>query len=169
MRALVVYESMFGNTRDVAQAIAEGVATSVPVDVREVGQAPPLGELEVDLVLVGAPTHAFSLSRPSSRKDAGARTGHAVISASRGVREWLAETARADLRFVTFETHIRRPNLPGSAARAAAHRLRRLGCTALERPTIFYVEDVDGPLSPGELERATAWGSHLGRRLAGAG
>src|SRR4051794_1781497 len=88
-RALVVYESMFGCTEEVARAIADGLLdggfTIRVVDVRD---AEPACEIGFDLLVVGAPTHAFSLSRPRTRQDAvrqGARPG----AADAGLREWL--------------------------------------------------------------------------------
>lgn len=166
MKTLVLYESMFGNTQAVAQAVAQGLASRVAVDVREVGDAPGLDEIDADLLVVGAPTHAFSLSRPGTRADAAAKTGRQVISSDRGIREWLVPSSSPDMVFATFETHVRKPKLPGSAAHAAARRLRRLGATALEQPQTFYVEDLQGPLVAGELEKATAWGTRLAQRLA---
>lgn len=71
MHAFVIYESMFGNTRKVA----EGLATSAKVDLREVGAAPATIEGGVDLLVVGGPTHAFSMSRPRTREDALPRDG----------------------------------------------------------------------------------------------
>ena len=67
MRALVVYESMFGNTEAVARAVADGLAEMHDVDLREVSQAPIAVIARVDLIVVGGPTHAFSLSRPATR------------------------------------------------------------------------------------------------------
>lgn len=165
MRVLVVYESMFGNTKTVARAVAEAMAETLPVDFREVGSAPDLGQVEVDLLVVGAPTHAFSLSRARTREDAATKTGHGVISRERGVREWLDATSSARVPFATFETHVRKPNLPGSAASAAAKRLRKLGGTEFDKPQTFYVDGMEGPLLDGELEKAAAWGESLARRL----
>src|SRR5262245_29362950 len=89
MRALLVYESMFGCTREVAGAVAQGLADAgFDVDLREVGEAPTDVVGEVDLLVVGAPTHAFSLSRPSTRRDA-VRQGAPAAAAETGLREWL--------------------------------------------------------------------------------
>lgn len=93
MKALVVYKSMFGNTQAVARAVADGIATHGSVDVREVASAPDLGATDADLVVVGAPTHAFSLSRAGTRQDAATKSGRQVISEGRGVREWLEACA----------------------------------------------------------------------------
>ncbi len=70
MKALIVYESQFGNTEKVARAIAEGVATSGRVEVVAVDTAPTVLPDDVDLLLVGGPTHVFSMSRVQTRADA---------------------------------------------------------------------------------------------------
>lgn len=159
MGALVVYESMFGNTRAVASAVAEGITTVLPADVVEVGQAPPLAYLRTDLLVVGAPTHAFGLSRPQTRADAARRAGRPVLSDGQGLREWLDAADDARLTAAAFDTHARRPNLPGWASRAALKRLRRLGCTTVGRAASFYVDGYEGPVLDGELDRARAWGA----------
>ncbi len=57
-----------------------------------------------------------------------------------------------------FDTSIRKPNLPGSAARGAQKRLKRLGYRIVMPAEIFHVEDTTGPIADGEIERARAWG-----------
>src|SRR3712207_3815583 len=111
MHALVVYESMFGNTRDVARAVAEGVAPLMDVALLEVDDAPHRIGADVGLVVVGAPTHAFSLSRPGTRQDAGRQAGGPTVSSGIGVREWLdgLEPVPAGLRAATFDTRVSRP------------------------------------------------------------
>ena len=73
MRTLVVYESMFGNTAEVAGAVSEGMAHEMDVDLHEVSDAPAAVTGFVDLIVLGGPTHAFSLSRPGTRAAPGAR------------------------------------------------------------------------------------------------
>jgi len=63
MKALVVYESMFGNTEQIARAIAVGLGESVDVQVAEVTDAPTKPDHEIALIVAGGPTHAFSMSR----------------------------------------------------------------------------------------------------------
>src|SRR5690606_14826892 len=70
MRALVAFESMFGNTGLIAEAIADGLARHGEVETAEVGTAPVLLPAEVDLLVVGGPTHAFGMSRPGTRSSA---------------------------------------------------------------------------------------------------
>ena len=156
-RAAVVSESMFGNTAALAREIGAELRTQgFDVDEWDVEQAPAAGSLDVDLLVVGAPTHAFSLSRPGTRADA-VRQGADPARARTGVREWLdvAEAPRHQPRLVCFDTRVSKVrHLPGSAARSAMrlgdkHHLGRH--LAIES---FYVGDVDGPLLEGELERA---------------
>src|SRR5690606_38204837 len=70
MRAMVVYESMYGNTRKVAHALAAGLARYMSVDLVDVASAPATLPIDLDLLMVGAPTHRFGLSRVGSRADA---------------------------------------------------------------------------------------------------
>lgn len=170
MGALVVYESVFGNTEAVAEAVAEGLRTVMPVDVVEVTHAPALAEVDAELLVVGAPTHAFGLSRPDTRRDAYERAGHAVISDTGGVREWLGAhpSVRPELRVAAFDTHTKRPNLPGHAGHAAEKRLREAGADVVGKAQTFYVHGYEGPLYPGEVERARAWGEQLAALVGGA-
>jgi hypothetical protein len=167
MRTLIVFESMFGNTARVARAVAEGFARSAGeptlVDVGDAAEVPVAG---YDVLVLGGPTHAFSMSRRSTRDDAvrqGASSGHAA----RGIREWLDAQAADPAGSVrppaaVFDTRVAKVRrLPGSAARRAAKSLRGLGYDLLDRPTSFYVTDVDGPLLDGEEDRARAWGDAL--------
>jgi flavorubredoxin len=166
MRALVVYESMFGNTRLVAQAVAEGLRHDPRADVEvrsvEVRVAPAVVDDTVDVLVVGAPTHAFGLSRVGTRRDAATRGADDVAASGDGVREWLGCAVLSHrVATATFDTRIRRPRVPGSAARAAARRLRKLGGRPVSPPETFWVTDVAGPLVPGEIERAKAWGASV--------
>jgi hypothetical protein len=173
MRAQVVYESMFGNTRKVAEAVAEGLSSRLAVDVVEVGAAGAALD-DVDLVVVGGPTHAFGMTRPNTRHDArrqGERGGHPVGPIEVGVREWLAgvRPGPGGTAAAAFDTRVGRPWMPGSAARAADKLLRRRGFRTVARPESFWVTDTFGPLRDGEVERARRWGEQLAAAAAGAG
>lgn len=158
MRALVVYESAWGNTRQVATAIGSGLRPHVATEVVDVADAPSAAHLDVDLVVLGGPTHAFGLSRPGTRQDAHRKGATLVVV---GLREWLAAAQPLGCAAAAFDTHVRHPNLPGSASGRAAKALRRLGCTLLLPPESFFVEGYEGPLLPGELDRAEEWGARL--------
>jgi len=163
MRALVVFESMFGNTETIARAVADGLAAHLGVEVVEVGVAPTLIGDDVDLLVVGGPTHAFGLSRPQTRRSAAEQAERGVISAGIGLREWLgALRCRSTVAAATFDTRVRTPHLPGSAARGAQKRLRRLGLRSAAEAESFFVLGTPGPLMAGEVERARRWGDRLG-------
>jgi len=166
MKALVVYESMYGNTLQIAEAISEGLSDTMHVDIFEVGAAPedPSG---FDLIAVGGPTHQFGLSREGSRRQAADDAGERLVSTGIGIREWIGCLSKVMAgAAVTFDTSIRTPNLPGSAARGAAKRLKRLGYRMLLRGEIFLVEGTTGPITDGELDRARRWGEQAAAAVA---
>jgi flavorubredoxin len=159
-RVVVVYESMFGNTEAIARSITDGVASQgATVTVCDVASAPDQID-EVDLLIVGGPTHAFGMSRPGTRQ--AARAHGAAGRADHGVHEWLTglERPRRPITAACFDTRIRKPLLFGSAARAIRRRLRRLGFDVV-KPVSFTVTGTPGPLAEGELERARRWGESL--------
>ena len=164
MDALIVVESMFGNTRMVADAVMVGLASELPpgceVAVVDVSQAPQQLEAGVGLLVVGAPTHAFGMSRPSTRKSASEQGAEGGTTT--GVREWLKTFQPAKGQPVaTFDTRIKKRGLPGSAAKSASHKLARKGGVTIATPNSFWVEGTDGPLLDGEIDRAQTWGNAL--------
>jgi hypothetical protein len=172
MRALVVYESMFGDNQQVARAIAAGLVDVgvQAVDV-EVGVAPTVIGDEVDLLVVGSPNHAWSMPRPSSREDAAKQAAGPLVSQGIGVREWLkAATLPAGIRTVGYDTRGSTPKAVVAldhASHSIEKGLAKLGGTQLAPAEHFRVADMKGPLEPGEDERARAWGQTLGRLLTG--
>jgi hypothetical protein len=173
MRAVVVYESMFGNTRLVAEAVAAGLSAGLgtgSVTLLEVGAAAagagPAAVEAADLLVLGGPTHAFGLSRPATRRSA-ADLARDSVPPGPGLREWLAAAQPVSGRLAaTFATRVRRAFVGGSAATAAARRLRRLGYGLVDSPHDFWVGDTPGPLTPGETDRASRWGEDLAARAA---
>ena len=167
MKALVVYESMFGNTKQIAQAIADGMRPWFDVDVVEAADAPQASD--VAIVVAGGPTHALSMSRARSRADAIQRGARRPVDAI-GLREWLGaqpQTKRAPI--ATFDTRVTKARrLPGSAAKAAARAARRHGYVTVAPPHTFWVQDTQGPLVDGELDRARDWGRELATAVAAA-
>lgn len=166
-RALVVYESMFGNTEKVAAAIRDGLDTVIDTELVRVDQAPGVVPDDVRLIVVGGPTHAFSMSRASTRADV-SRYGDPVMPLETGIREWIDGLGRRTTPTVvtTFDTRVTKVRrLPGSAAKAAAKALRKQDFKPLADPASYYVEDMTGPIADAELERARAWGEELGREI----
>ncbi len=161
MRALVVYESMFGNTQAVARAVAEGMSPRLATEVVEVGTAPATVDQDVSVLVVGAPTHGMTLSRPDTRESAARQSPKPLVSQGIGVREWLASAQLpAGLPVATFDTRVK-PRIPGSAARTTQRHLRALGCHVIMPPKDFWVTWRPGYLRDGELDRARRWGAQV--------
>jgi hypothetical protein len=165
MGAIVVYESMYGNTREVAEAIASGLGDARVVPVHEavssVGKA--------DLLVVGGPTHIHGLTSKRSRSAAveNARGSLEPDAADEpGLRDWLAGLPRvANAQAAAFDTRAHgSPVLTGAASHGIARRLRRHGYSVLEIES-FVVAGTEGPLAEGELQRAGAWGAKLASAL----
>lgn len=166
MNALVVYESVYGNTRAVAEAIADGLGDGAAVvSVHEAATSAP----GADLLIVGGPTHMHGLATERSRKMAAAAAHEdggisieADATSEPGLRQWLHELSdRKDARAAAFDTRLdKSPWLTGVASHAIAKRLRRHGYEVVGSES-FLVEDSEGPLEQGELDRARAWGAEL--------
>ncbi|MDA8434997.1 MAG: flavodoxin [Actinomycetales bacterium] len=163
MSTVVVYESMFGNTREIAEAVARGLGAHGTVEVHEVGEVGTL-PADLDLLVVGGPTHAFSMSKPTTRADARTKPHEGeIVSTGIGLREWIESLPAPDHRVAvaTFDTRVRHPRLPGSAAKAAGKALKAHGYRMIADPETFDVHGMTGPLFPGETDRAAAWGERL--------
>lgn len=163
MTALVVVESSFGNTLTVAEVLASalrkdsGLGEVTVVRAEDAPTALPPG---LDLLVVGAPTHGFTLPTPQSRMQA--QDKGAPAHSEGGLREWLADLEPVPhLRVLTFDTSVRLRFRLGCAAKTAARLLRRRGFRAVLRGPSFYVTGTSGPLVDGELRRVAAWAERL--------
>jgi Flavodoxin len=178
MRILVVYESLFGNTHEVAEAIGDGIRSRPDADVtcRPVAEAKPDDVTAADLLVVGGPTHMRGMTSGLSRK-MGLR-GEAQKAATDGtdfapepgaegpgVRDWFDALPKAagGSRAAAFDTRAD-VRLAGGAAHGIARRLRRHGYELVAEPEGFIIEDIEGPLRDGEHDRARAWGADLAQR-----
>jgi hypothetical protein len=157
MRAVVAYESWFGNTGALAEAVADELRAAHDVTLVSVDEPPPSLE-GVDLLVVGAPTHVHGLSSRFSRRAALEQQG-VEGEPGHGARGWLAALSPGEgRRAAVFDTRIDKPVvLVGTAARTLARRLARKGFALVAPAESFFVRDSEGPLEDGELERARAW------------
>ena len=153
MKAVVVYESMFGNTHLIADEIANGLRDGDgDVDVDDVIVV-PVGGADVDtlagadLVVVGGPTHVHGMSRESTRKAAvemAAKPDNDVVlepdAEGDGLREWFDDFAGVITKAAAFDTRSAiPPTLSGRASKGIAKRLRAHGATLVTDPESFLV------------------------------
>ena len=164
MKAVVVYESLWGNTAAVARAIAEGIGNGAQALSTAEATAEAVGGS--DLIVAGSPLLGFSL--PNDRMIDSIRTSPGSESdppdlSQPSMRTWLDGLAHGSGRSAGFETRIWWS--PGSAAKAIVKRLESLGFASADKPAKFIVTGRSGPLKDGELERARAWGAELARTI----
>jgi Flavodoxin len=178
MKITIVYESMFGNTHEVAQAIGDGVRDAQPdadVECLPVGDASPELIKSTDLLVVGGPTHIRGMTSGFSRKmgvsgeekaEAKGEPTHELEEDAEGpgVREWFDSLPEIEDNghAAAFDTRLGSA-MAGGAARGIARRLRRHGYHLVSDPEGFVVEDAYGPLRAGETDRAKEWGAQLVR------
>jgi hypothetical protein len=168
MRAVVVYESMYGNTHLIADAIGAGLSTAFDVRVVPVSTAWPEVIADADLVVVGGPTHVHGMSRASTRKAAVEAAGKPVgglkvepDAMGPGLREWFGWLGRYSVRAAAFDTRVHgSATLTGRAAKGVARRLREHGFAVIAEPESFLVTKQDW-LEPQEQNRARDWGTKL--------
>lgn len=155
MKALVVYDSFYGNTEQIAQAIGEGLGSHDDVPVLRVGQVGPEQLTAVTLLVVGSPTRAFRPT-PAIMKLLRTIPRNGLQGAKVAAFDTRIDTAdikAAPLRFMV--------NLFGYAAKPIANRLAKKGGNLLVPPEAFAVADTEGPLKEGERDRAVAWARRI--------
>ncbi|MEX1157372.1 MAG: flavodoxin domain-containing protein [Thermomicrobiales bacterium] len=144
MNALVVYDSKFGNTRQIAEAIGGALGDRYDVSLQPVTDQPEVTQA-ISLLLVGGPTHAHGISQPM-----------------RQFLDNLPKDAVSNVAVATFDTRFHKPKLiVGAASDGIAKRLRKRGARIVTEPESFWVESGEGPLSAGEVERARTWARTL--------
>lgn len=160
MKAVVVYESLWGNTAAIAHAIAEGLGPEVRA--LSTSEASAGAMADVDLIVAGAPVLGFQLPTDGMRASVAANQ----VGAPRppdlsdpSMRSWLAALPPGHGRFVAFETGLRWS--PGGATSAIARGLEAAGYRAVVKSRRFVVKGKFGPLRDGELAKARQWGAEL--------
>jgi flavodoxin len=164
VKTLIVYDSVFGNTKRIAEAIAEGAGNGGDVTVVSAAEAAAVVAAKPDLLLVGGPTQR-----------------HGVSPNLAAFLDRLPRRSLPKVRAATFDTRYRMSAfLTGSAAKRATGSLRRAGCALIAPPESFFVERDIPPkgekrrhegesLEAGELERAREWGRRLAAETAADG
>lgn len=173
MKAVVVYESMYGNTHHVATAIGDGLGATADVVVVPVHEAEPTLIHDADLLVVGGPTHVHGMSRATTRAAAAEATekpGNELElepnAEAPGLREWFDSLDRLNADTAAFDTRMHgNAALTGRASKGIAKRLRQHGASVIAEPESFIVTK-DNQLEVDEEQRARAWGTQLVRAMS---
>ena len=161
MKALLVYDSFFGNTERIAQSIGNALGPPEDVGILRVGNVRPEQLAGLKLMIVGSPTRAF---RPSP-----AVTNFLKSIPKNGLKG--VKVAAFDTRMTEEEINsavfILRilVNIFGYAARPISDRLVKKGGQLIVPPEGFFVHGTEGPLKEGELERASDWAKQILAKL----
>ena len=160
-RALIIVESYFSNTRAIADSVAAGLSDGgVDAQVVDVSQAPIPLPADLDLLVLGAPTHNRGL--PTAATRAKACNQESASEASPGIGEWMETTALpTSTDAATFDTVISKGWLSGSAAKAIAKTLQRRQGRRTVSVRSFVVTANKGPLATGQETDAHSWGREL--------
>lgn len=156
MKALVIYDSQFGNTEQVAWAIGNALGTDDEVETNRVGDVQPEHLSEVGLLIVGSPTQRFRPTMTTS-----------------GLLNKIPEGGLLGINVAAFDTRFTMEEIEksrilpffvsmfGYAAKPIADKLAEKGGKVIAPPEGFYVEGIEGPLQEGELERAANWARQI--------
>jgi flavodoxin len=156
MNALVVYDSAYGNTEQIARAIGAALGSQEEADVIRVGDVKPDQLRGLELLVVGSPTQRF-------------RATTAMADFLKGI----PKGGLKGIKIAAFDTRLTKreidetPVLPffvnifGYAAKPISDSLKKKGGEMLLPPEGFYVEGMEGPLVAEELERAREWARQI--------
>jgi flavodoxin len=156
LKAVVIYDSEFGNTERVAKTIGSTLGTPEQVQVKRVGEVNTVDLRGVNLIIVGSPTQRF---RPTPvTKDFLERI---PANGLQGIRAAAFDTRLTDKEFETTRIGSFFVGIFGYAAQPIANQLKKKGAALVAAPEGFYVQGVEGPLAEGELERAADWAKQV--------
>lgn len=165
MRAIVVYESHWGNTAAIARAIADGFGPGARALTTD--QASDAAIADADLIVAGAPVIAFGLASDKTRDSLVADSEKAPSPpdlSHPSMRSWLEHLPAGHGRSAAFETRIWWS--PRGATGTIDRGLAGAGYRLVAKGRQFIVSGTYGPLRDGELERAREWGAELARAMA---
>jgi len=151
MKALIIYDSVFGNTEKIAQAISSSLGSKENVETLRVSEVRPEKLIGLELLIVGSPTRVFIPTKAIMNF-----LNKIPLNGLKGVK-----VAAFDTRISTVDANSRLLNilvkLFGYAAKPIADRLEKKEGSLVIPPEGFFVKDSEGPLKDGELERAADW------------
>ena len=159
MKVLIVYDSVFGNTEQIAQAIGNSLGSKENVEILRVSEVKPEQLIGLELLIVGSPTRVFKPTKAIMNF-----LNKIPLNVLKGVK-----VAAFDTRISTADVNSRLLNilvkLFGYAAKPIAYKLEKKGGSLIIPPEGFFVKDSEGPLKDGELERAADWAKSIMKTL----
>lgn len=156
MKALVLYDSQFGNTGKIARAIGDTLAKEAETTLLRAAAATPQALSGYDLIIVGSPTQRFNATETVGGLLAGLSLTHVKAAAF----DTRFDMAVVESRMLRMAVKIAGDSAAYAAPRIAAG-LEKAGANLVVEPEGFIVEETEGPLRPGELERAEAWAGEI--------
>jgi flavodoxin I len=155
MKALVVYDSAFGNTEKIARAIGDALKSKMDVEVCRVSDTKQEELTGLNLLIVGSPTQAFRATSATNRflKDIPSEGLRGIKVAAFDTRIATSDIKSRVLRFLV--------NLFGYAAEPVSKKLSKKAGEVVIVPAGFLVADTEGPLKEGQLERAVTWAKRI--------
>ncbi|MGD8475453.1 MAG: flavodoxin domain-containing protein [Anaerolineae bacterium] len=161
MKAVVAYDSAYGNTEQIAQAIGDALGTKQDVEVVRIGDFGPMLLTGLGLLIVGSPTQRFSPTGPTTAMLKSIPSG-----GLRGVKVAAFDTRITEAEIERIKILAFFVRLFGYAAEPIATRLQKKSGELLVPPEPFYVGGTEGPLLEGELDRAADWARQIAASLS---
>lgn len=155
MKAMVIYDSAFGNTAQIARAIGNALGAPQDITVSHVNDVKPEQLIGLDLLIVGSPTQGFRPTKAVTHFLNG-MAGQSLNSVK--VAAFDTRISTSDIQSSIFRFII---DMGGYAAKPIGNRLVQRGGNLIVSPEGFYVAGKEGPLKPGELERAAEWARQI--------
>ena len=154
-KVLIFYDSFFGNTEKIAQAVAEGLKPGCETTLARSNTLSPAQLNEFDLLIACSPTRAFRPTQDITKLLAGVPSG-ALKGKKAAVFDTRVSVAEVNNKFLTFMV-----KLFGYAAEPLAKTLQRKGAELVIPPAWYFVTGSEGPLKDGELEHAANWAAEI--------
>lgn len=156
MKALVIYDSQFGNTEQIARAIGEALGARAETAVRRAAEVTAADLAGLDLLIVGSPTQSFHATKPIDEW----LQGHSLQGVRAAAFDTRFDMAEVESRMLRLAVKVAGEQGAYAAPRIAA-QLEKDGAVVVVPPEGFIVQETEGPLRPGELERAGEWAAQI--------
>lgn len=155
MKTLVIYDSIFGNTQQIAKAIAEGLKSGSECEIFHLKEIDIASLSKYGLIIIGSPTRGFKATPELNAllKSIPNKSLHGISIVSFDTRILLSSIHSKALRWIV--------KTGGYAAKPIDRLLQSKGGISIAAPMGFYVTDEKGPLKENEIDRAQKWGRDL--------